>query len=603
MKKKVFPVLLTLTISIFFNPSFATGDKTAPADIEQLFDSYTRELIDLYPQYATRLALSKKMGYAVRKDKLNDESPEAIERSLAISRKYHRWLKNYDRTKLTPQQQRAADILAYALDEELEGEPFKYHYYVVNHMLGFHNSLTALMTGYHTIESGKDAASFLSRLRGYKQKIAQLVRRMKLQEEKGIIPPTIIIDRMMQSMYRFINVPPGGNILYTSFKERLKKIDMEETVKDEFCKDVAQAIREIVYPAYKSFIANLQRIRGKAGSGDGVWKLPDGDAFYRYRLKAHTGTDMTPAQVHKLGLKEVNRIQKEMKRLMHSAGFNAPGTASFSQFTGAFWRWESGRESTYYPNTAKGKKQALKDFQGMIDTFSDKTPQLFSSQPRTPVFVRPVPAFQQNTMGTNYLPASLDGKRKGTFYINLSYPPFKPGMETLTVHEAIPGHHFQIALQRESQQIRMFRNFVYFTAFVEGWALYAEKLAREHGWFKSYHSRIGSLNSELLRAVRLVLDTGIHYKRWSRERAFIYMKNNLGWASYGEIDRYLAWPGQACAYKMGELKILELRKRAKKALKKKFDIKEFHRVILENGSVPLKLLERFVDEYVEKASS
>jgi len=344
----------------------------------------------------------------------------------------------------------------------------------------------------------------------------------------------------------------------------------------------------------------LTRLKKVTSKDAGVWRLPQGAAFYQYCLGYHTGTAMTPEQIHKLGLKEVKRIQWEIKRRLTRAGFEA--NLPSRDLLRYFWGWEAqkNRDQLYYPNTTQGKIQALQDYQNYLEKITAKLPGLFSFSPKTKLLVKPVPLYKSNTAGAHYQPAPLGGKRSGIFYMNLTYPPFKPGMKTLAVHEGIPGHHFQVSIERESSQIRMFRHFLFFTAYIEGWALYAEKLAMENGWFEDLYSQLGYLDSELFRAVRLVLDTGIHYKRWSRGRAITYMRDNLGWVSTGEIDRYIVWPGQACAYKIGELKILELRKHAKKKLKKRFDIKKFHSVILENGAVPLPLLESYVNEYIMK---
>jgi uncharacterized protein (DUF885 family) len=229
---------------------------------------------------------------------------------------------------------------------------------------------------------------------------------------------------------------------------------------------------------------------------------------------------------------------------------------------------------------------------------STHLPEMFSVIPQTPVQVKPVPEFKEATMGTYYQPPKLGESNPGVFYANLSYQHFKPGMQTLAYHEAIPGHHFQFAIAREAEDARLYQALFFFTGYAEGWALYAEKLAKEYGFYEDPHSIIGYLRSELFRAARLVLDTGIHSKKWTREKALQYMLENIGWSWPGEIDRYIIWPGQACAYKIGELKMLELRKKAQERLGDDFNIKEFHCIVLEHGSVPLEVLEGLVDDYI-----
>jgi uncharacterized protein (DUF885 family) len=600
MKKKIiFAVFISLLLV-----SISAGGATdkplppAPEDIEQLFENYCLELVKLVPEYAARLGISKNMGYEVETDRLNDESEEKAKEWYALKRKYRQWLDMYDRNKLTPSQRRAVDILIYALDLDLETEKFQHHFYIINPMTGFHNRLTTLMTQYHTIDNLNDAKAYIARLGNYKKKFLQISNRLKFKEKDGLLPPAHIIKSVRNAMSDFVAAPTTRNVLYTSFRKKLEKPDIHQELKENLCQQVKEKIETIVYPAYRAMIEQLKGLETKTSKYDGVWKLPKGNEFYSYCLRFHTNTSMTPQEIHKTGQKEVKRIQREIRKRLAKSGFI--GNLSFRQLVSYFWQEEAakGRSRLYYPNTGKGREQALLDFKKHLDDIMPKIPTLFSISPTAKLTIKPVPPFKRHTMGTHYAPPSLDGKRGGIFYISLNYPPFKPGMKTLAVHEGIPGHHFQLSIEKESPEIRMFRNFLYFTSYVEGWALYAEKLAMENGWFGDLYSQLGYLNSELFRAVRLVLDTGIHYKRWSRDRAISYMQENLGWVSTGELDRYIVWPGQACSYKIGELKILELRERAKKELKDKFDIREFHSVVLRHGAVPLPILETIVDEYI-----
>jgi uncharacterized protein (DUF885 family) len=308
---------------------------------------------------------------------------------------------------------------------------------------------------------------------------------------------------------------------------------------------------------------------------------------------------LTPDEVHALGHQEVRRIQTEIAELLPTIGI--PDTGAFTTKLGAYAEYANNRtdETFFYPLTEEGRQQTLKDYQAIVDSMYMKLPEMFAKIPEIPVRVKRVPEYKEKTAGTYYQPPSLRGESEGTFYANLSYQHNKAGMKALTYHEAIPGHHFQMALEQESPDSRLFKALFFFTGFVEGWALYAEKLAKEYGCYTDIHSKISALRSELFRAARLVVDTGIHAKKWTRDQALQYMFDNVGWGWYGEIDRYIAWPGQACAYKIGELKILELRKRAKTELGEKFDIKDFHEVVLKYGSVPLDVLEEIVNEYIE----
>ncbi len=578
--------------------SFPQGD--VPDNIEELFDRYTRDIIELNPEIASEIGITEEMGFTVKKDELTDVSEQAIMSEYNLFRTYNSWLKTYNKAEITLSQQLDADILYWYHDTKLQGEKYRHHQYIINHLLGIHNALTSLMTEYHTIETFKDAEDYISRLGNYSDKFKQLLEGLKIREEKGIIPPIFIIEKMDEVMSDFISVDEKENLLYTSFRDRVKKLqNIDEKTKERLYQSVEDNIKNCVYPSYRDFIAHLKKLQQKATYDAGVWKLPDGDKYYEYCLRYHTTTTLSPEEIHQIGIKEVERIQKEMKELLASLGFTEGQT--FGEIQSKYWTamYSKYDERFQYPESEEGRKQALRDYQAIIYDVEKKLPQLFPLIPKAPVIVMRVPDFQESTLGTFYQPPPLDGSREGIFYANLSRLPFKPGMKTLTYHESIPGHHFQFAIEREAPNYRIFRSIFFFTAYAEGWALYAEKLAKEQGWYEDVYTKLGYLNSELFRAVRLVVDTGIHYKRWSRDRTYNYMVDNLGWGSYRQINRYCVWPGQACAYKIGELKMLELRERAKTKLGDRFDIKEFHRVILQHGSAPLEILERIVDEWIE----
>jgi len=486
-------------------------------------------------------------------------------------------------------------------NNQLKGEPLSFHAYIINPMFGVHNSLTTLMTEYHSIESLQDAEDYISRLQKYGDKFNQLLDGLALQKEKGIIPPMVVIETTASVMADFIQDDTEKNILYTTLRKGLLELeDIALSKKIELNQQAKFILKTVVYPSYQKFINYLTTLRQIATEDAGVWKLPDGENYYCYCLRIHTTTNLSPEQIHKLGIKEVDRIQKQTTKILKSLGISEQKL--FGKMINQYWRdfhKQSGSQ-LHYSTGGQAKQQVLADYQTIINDVSKELPKYFSLFPKTQVQVKAVPPFKETTMGAYYSPASLDGKRDGVFYVNLRNLPFKPDMKTLTYHEAIPGHHFQIAIQQESAENRLFRNLVYFTAYIEGWALYAEKLGMENGWFETPHTQLAYLNSELFRAVRLVVDTGIHFKRWSREQAFNYMVANLGWGSYREIDRYIVWPGQACAYKIGELKILELRTLAQKKLGNKFDIKEFHRIVLQDGSVPLEILEQLIEDYIQE---
>lgn len=591
-----------LIIFLIFLPAviFALPNEKAPEDIEQLFNGFFREYIELSPETRTSLGITEQQGIKVQNDELDDVSDEALDKLYNMYKKYSDWLSQYDREELSSSQRINSDIIKWFLDNEIKGGNFKYHKYIVNSMFGFHNQLTTLMTEHHKIEEPLDAENYIKRLMKYKVKVSGLLEQLAIREQKGIIPPIFIIETFQQVLNDFIKVPYSENILFTSFKRRIQNLNtIDDESKEELYQKVLDALENNVYPSYLEMSKHISSLKEKANEKAGVWKLPNGDEYYESCLHRHTTTTLSPEEIHNLGLKEVNRIQGEIKT--HFETLEISGSEKFSDLMATYRRIYYNRydERYFYPFNQKGERQTLKRYQAIIDSMSIKLPDMFSLIPETPVRVERVPEFKERTAGTYYQSPKLDSSSGGIFYANLSYQHFKPGMKTLAYHEAIPGHHFQIAIEQESPNFRLFKSLFFFTGYGEGWALYAQKLAKEYGFYKNIHSLLGYLHSELFRAARLVVDTGIHYKRWTREKAYQYMVDNLGGGFYGEIDRYIVWPGQACAYKTGELKVLELRERAKKELGEKFDIKDFHTVVLKHGSIPLEILEQLVDEYIK----
>jgi len=592
----------SIIIFIILLPCFvvALKEDKAPLDIEDLFNSFFQEYIELSPETGSALGIKEEHGVKVQNNKLDDESVEALDKIYDMYRKYNRLLSQFNEEELTTSQITNRDILKWFFQNELNGEKFKYHRYIINPMLSFHNQLTTLMTEHHKIETPLDAENYIERLIKYEGKISELKERLKIQEKKGILPPNYVLETFTEELTKFIELPVRENILFTSFKTRVENLTTIDAMsKEELFKRVNDVILNIVYPSYKEMINYLNSIKEKTDRYAGVWKLPSGYEYYEYCLYRHTNTKLHPEEIHELGLEEVNRIQNEIKEYFETLGIK--GSKKFSDLMSEYLNKYYNRYDWhyFYPNSDWGLEQTLKRYQAIIDSMSMKLPDMFFVIPETPIRVERVPEFKEKTAGTYYQPPKLDESSGGIFYANLSHQHYRPGMKTLAYHEAIPGHHFQISLEHESPDFRLFKSLFFFTGYTEGWALYAEKLANEYGFYNNVHSLLGYLRSELLRAARLVVDTGIHYKRWTREQAFQYMLNNVGWASYGEIDRYIAWPGQACAYKVGELKILELRERAKKELGDKFDTKEFHSVVLKHGSMPLEILERLINDYIK----
>lgn len=591
--------IIVICFSALLGAMSALPPGETPNDIEQVFDGFFREYIELSPETGTKLGIPQELKIEVRNDLLDDVSDAGQDKVYQMFRKYFDLLSRYDRNTLIASQQINYDVLTWYLDDRLREEQFRNHEYLINPMFGFHNQLTTLLTEHQRIETLEDADNYISRLEKYEDKVAQLLEQLAMRAQKGIMPAIYIIETFQQELDDFVKVPCEENILFTSFRDRVRTLKMlDDKSREELLQRALQAIENSVYPAYSRMSAYVSSIKERADRDAGVWKLPNGDAYYRYCLRHHTTTDLTPEDIHNLGLQEVSRIQDELKQQFATLGIS--GSRDYGDLLAEYLKIVGDRndERFFYPATETGRRQTLRDYQAIIDDMSQRLPDMFSLIPKASVSVKRVPAFKEKTMSAYYEPPKLDCSSGGVFYANLSYQHRKSGMKTLTYHEAIPGHHFQFALERESPDSRLFKSLFFFTGYVEGWALYAEKLAKEYGFYTDIYSLIGYLQSELFRAARLVVDTGIHSKKWTREQAYQYMLENLGWGSFGELDRYIVWPGQACAYKVGELKIVELRERAREELGDRFDIKDFHTVVLKHGSVPLEVLEQLVQEYI-----
>ncbi|HAS42463.1 MAG TPA: DUF885 domain-containing protein [Microscillaceae bacterium] len=538
-------------------------------------------------------------------DDFDDISDKALQQQRANMRQYLKTLKSYSRSRQSESQLLSTDIMAWFLDNQVRGEKFAYHDYPVNQMGGIQSGLPSFMESSHRITSISDAKDYNTRLSKFPLKFDQLLEGLKIRENKKVIPPRFVIDRVLKEMKGFVATPAKENILYVSIQKKLNKLaDIDESEKTTLLQLAEKQIQKAVYPAYQTLIDYFTQLRKKATTEDGVWKLPNGKAYYTHMLRNHTTTDITPEEVFDLGKKEVTRITAEMKRILDSLG-HRDSTKTPQDFLQQF-----NKEKRFlFSNDDKGRQQAIAQYQKLIDHINQNLDKVFDVRPKAGVTVKRIPKFKEKTApGAYYETPALDGSRPGVFFANLRdmNEITKYGMPTLAYHEAVPGHHFQLAVQMELKGLPFFRKVIPFTAYAEGWALYAERLAKEYGFYKNDpYGDLGRLQAEIFRAVRLVVDAGLHYKKWTREQAIEYMVKNTGMNQsevVSEIERYIVTPGQACAYKVGQLKILALRTKAKKALGNKFDIREFHNVILKNGAVPLTILEKLVDRYIQRKS-
>lgn len=551
------------------------------------------------PQTLSSIGVLEGLGITGHNAHLNDASEASALASFERLKKVRETVLQYKDEDLNEGELLSKEIAMYLLDMLDEFEKYQYHDYPFNQMSGAQSGFPSFMDSQHAISNVESVQHYISRLSESKRFYTQSLEGMRIREQKNIYPPTFVIQRVLDEMKGFIGKAAAENILYTSLA---KKIDESELINAEQKSDfLAQAETEIentVYPAYEMLIEYFEGIKGKTSSNDGIWQIPQGDEVYKLALRFLTTSDYSAEEIHNIGLGEVDRIQAEILTILASEGFDVS-----NGFTSAINELAA-QEHFYYPDTDEGREQILADYQLILDEINDGLGDSFSMRPKAGMEVKRIPLFKEKTApGAYYQQPSMDGSRPGAFFANLYDIKATPkyGMRTLAYHEGIPGHHFQIAIAMELEGLPIFRTLSVFTAYVEGWALYTEYLAWELGFQDEPYDNIGRLQAELFRAVRLVVDTGIHDKRWTREEAISYMLANTGMAESdvtSEIERYIVIPGQATAYKVGMMKILEVRQKAKDALGDRFELGEFHDVVLKNGAVPLDILERLVDKWI-----
>jgi uncharacterized protein (DUF885 family) len=574
-----------------------------PLNINHFYTRVFLKLLFENPEIMTMLGMFERLGINFHNGKLTDVSEERQNKDFARLRRSLDMLRSYNRQRQNKVQLLSTDILDWFLDDQLRGEAFRYHDYPLNQMFGAQSELPNFMMTMHPIDGKTNARNYIKRLSKFDLRFDQVLQGLCKREELGCIPPRFVIRRVLDEMVAFVEQPARQHPLYITYAEKLEKLGkLSQTQREQFLDQAAQEIEQTVYPAYRKLIAYFKELETRATDDDGVWKLPKGEQYYAHCLRSSTTTDLSPEEVHEIGLGEIARIEAQMKNLLDSLEISPLPQGSIAERMAAL-----GKDERYlYPNTDAGRAECLADYQRILDHIDQNLDHLFDLRPKAGMKVERIPEFKEKTSpGAYYQPASMDGSRPGVFYANLrdmkEVPKF--GMPTLAYHEGIPGHHFQIAIAQGLRGVPFFRRLIPFTAYAEGWALYAEKLAREQGFLQDTASELGYLSSELFRAVRLVVDTGIHHKRWTRQQAIDYMESHTGMAHesvVSEIERYIVMPGQACAYKIGEIKMVRLRQKMQQTLGEDFNLRHFHNVILRGGSMPLEILEQQVGEALAK---
>ena len=573
-----------------------------PWSLNLFYEKIFAEVLFDHPELLSALGLVEQFGITSHNGKLDDESPAQQQREFDRFKKDLTQLRQYPIDRQSQSQRLSTHVLEWFLERQVEGEKYQWHTYPVNQLFGVQNQFPSFMANTHRLLNRKDCEYYLARLDALPKKFEQLIQNLKAREEKQILPPRFVVEEVLKEMIDFIGKPASENILATSFKSRAAKIDkLTEQQRADFEARVETAVAGKVYPAYQNLIDYFRELLPKTTTDDGVWKLPDGDNYYAYRLRENTTTKLKPDEVHELGLQEVARIEGEMRAILDANGFAGQPIGQTMDKLGKDPRF-------LFSNDDKGRADALAQYRQLITQAADRSSkELFLTVPRAKIEVRRVPEFKEATApGAYYDAPAMDGSRPGIFFANLRDMNEVPkwSMPTLAYHEGVPGHHWQISTAEELKGLPQFRKVLPFTAYIEGWALYCEWLAKQVGWYdRDPFGDLGRLRDELFRAVRLVVDTGIHAKRWTREEAIAYMRDKTGIGEKevrSEIERYIVMPGQACAYKVGMLKIQELRARAEKELGEKFDQREFHDAVLKNGALPLEILEEQVNKYIRQ---
>lgn len=590
-------IILVVAVIVWWLVSLVWGK---PWTVKGLFFRTFARLLLRSPELLTMLGILEKFGIHRHNTKFTDASEAFEDKFYQFFRKEQKLLRSYDRAKMNADVRLSANVMQVFLDDSVDGERFRHHDYPLNQMFGVQSEMPNFMMTLHPVISKREARNYVTRLGLFGQKFDQVLEGLRIREQKGCIPPHFVVLRVLDEMKNFISTPARENPLYTVFAEKLDKLEkVNQADRGLLLEQAAAQIEKVVYPAYQKLIGYFTALEHKATTDAGVWNLPDGDAYYANRLRSNTTTDYTPEQVHQIGLQEVERIEAKMRSIFAEQGYGAVENPTRKLN-------ELGKEEQFlYQNSDDGRRAVLVEYQRLLDEIDSKLDPYFNLRPKAGIKVERIPEFKEKTSpGAYYQLPSMDGKRPGTFYANLRdmKETQKFGMKTLAYHEGIPGHHFQISISMELKKVPYFRRVLPFTAYVEGWAMYAEQLCREIGMYQDDpYGELGSLDSELFRAVRLVVDTGIHYKRWTREQAIEYMQAHSAQeleSVVSEIERYFVMPGQACAYKIGMIKILELREKAKTSLGENFDLRTFHDAVLQNGSLPLSILEECIDAYI-----
>jgi uncharacterized protein (DUF885 family) len=578
--------------------STETQNQAENERIDAWFEERFQAAVAKSPQFMTQLGM--KTDY----DKWNDPSKTFYLKGLEETREELEFLKaNFDIDKLDESHKISYRLFEKNANQELDGAEWWGYGYSFNQMFGRQSGIPSFLINYHRIDSIEDAEAYIARINGVKDYLGQIVGNSKASAARGIQPPAFVYDYVISDSENVLQGAPftedGTSTLLADFEKKIsdEKLNLSVEDKEGLMKQASDALLTSFKPAYENMVAEMNAQKANSTTDDGAWKLPKGEEYYKRRLNMMTTTDMTATEIHDLGLAEVARIHVEMRAIMKTVGFEGDLQAFFQHL-------KDDPAQTYEDSDA-GRDAYLADATVMIDTMKGRLDEVFLRKPKADLEVKRVEAFREKSAGKAfYNRPAPDGSRPGRYYANLyrigDMPKYQ--MEALAYHEGIPGHHMQLAIAQELEGIPKFRKYGGYTAYTEGWGLYSEYMPKEMGFYSDPYSDFGRLAMEIWRAARLVVDTGLHDKKWTREQAIDYLLENTP-NPEGDvikaIERYIVMPGQATAYKIGMLKIQSLREDAKTRLGDKFDIREYHEIVLAEGAVPLDILEERVEAWIQ----
>ncbi|MBI1365055.1 MAG: DUF885 family protein [Alphaproteobacteria bacterium] len=570
-----------------------------PVGINNLVNKQTIEFALESPELLTQLGFIDNTPLDFHSGKLDSYTKEHDDKMLALLKKDRAQLDKYGPKNLKGQELLTYEIMVWFYDDQIRQSEFEHSGYRVNQLFAPNVSMPQFLTDTHLIKNEKSVKRYISRLNEFGRVMRELRARVEDDRANGVTPPDFIIDKTLGVLNAFIEGGADKNPLVTTLPAKLQKIGLSEDKQAAYLAQAKEAVASQVIPSYQAMIALFEDMRKTATHDAGIWRIPDGDKIYAEALRSFTTTDLTPEEIHQIGLSEVARIENEMDAILRAQGYTEGTVAE---------RVDQLMKdpAQQFPNTDEGRQQMLDYLNELNKGVMAEAPKYFITMPKQELEIVRVPVYAQDSSpGGYYNQPALDGSRPGRFYINLKDTADNPRwtLPTLFYHEGVPGHHFQLSAAQLIKGVPVFRKVFPFSAFAEGWALYAERIAAtDMGLYKNDPlGDLGRLQAEMFRSVRLVVDTGMHAKHWSREQAIAYMVEKTGMTEAEvtrEIERYVVMPGQACAYKTGQLAILRARAEAEAALGDKFDLRKFHELILLNGGMPLDIMEKNVKDWI-----